>query len=73
MEKAKYLEAKNQVEIIYACDQIIGCYNGNSFDAITLKWFINHLFFNNDKSIAQRFIGWVENEKEIAEQKLKEI
>lgn len=73
MEKAKYEEAKIQVDIIYACDQIIDCYKRNALDAITIKWFINNLFFNNDSSFTQRFISWVENEKAIAEQKLREI
>lgn len=73
MEKAKFLEAKTQVDIIYACDQIIDCYKRNALDAITLKWYINHVFFYNDSSFTQRFISWVESEKEIAKQKLKEI
>lgn len=78
MEKAKFLEAKKQVEIIEACETII---RDNKKDEVSelfpvpieiRKSNIADLILLDTK-VTRSFLRWVENEKTIAEQKLKEI
>ena len=68
MEKAKFEEAKKQVDIIDACEMILihkePC-------IISVDSVVKLVF--SDKQVTRSFIRWVENEKSIAEQKLKEI
>lgn len=78
MEKARFKEAKKQVEIIDACDIVIG---DNKIDEISLMFPISEESRNTniikliyqDSKVTRSFLRWVENEKTIAEQKLKEI
>ena len=78
MEKAKFLEAKKQVDIIDACNIVI---EDNKIDEISLMFpipeetrntYIIKLIYQ-DLKVTRSFLRWVENEKAIAEQKLKEI
>lgn len=78
MEKAKFEEAKKQVNIIEACNIVIG---DNTSDEISLMFptpeetrntHIIKLIYQ-DAKVTRSFLRWVENEKAIAEQKLKEI
>lgn len=78
MEKERFLEAKKQVEIIDACNFII---EDNKSDEISLMFpapeetrneDIIKLIYQN-KETTRSFLRWVESEKAIAEQKLKEI
>lgn len=78
MEKAKFLEAKKQMDIITACETII---SDNKYEDINKMFPIDLNLRNShvtkllflDKYITRSFLRWVENEKAIAEQKLKEI
>ena len=81
MEKAKFLEAKKQVDIIDACEYILDV----DIDYADIKDSFAHIVANKDqnglilkllgtdKHVQRSFLRWVENEKKIAEQKLKEI
>lgn len=68
MEKAKFLEAKKQVEIIEACEKAL---HYKAPLIIPIEAVTGVVF--SDKQVTRSFLRWVENEKEIAEQKLKEI
>ena len=81
MEKSKFEEAKKQVDIIDACDIVLadnkpipddlaGLIFPPSFDLIYKH--IGSLVFLSEQ-VKRSFFRWVENEKKIAEQKLKEI
>jgi hypothetical protein len=81
MEKARFKEAKKQVEIIDACEYILDV----DIDYADIKDSFAHLVANKDpnglilkllwtdKHVQRSFLRWVENEKAIAEQKFKEI
>ena len=81
MEKAKFEEARKQVDIINACDYILDV----DIDYADIKDSFAHMVANKDpnglilkllwtdKNVQRSFLRWVEREKEIAEQKLKEI
>ena len=78
MEKAKFEEAKKQVDIIDKCNIVI---TDNKQDEISLMFPISEesraahiaeLVFL-DKQVTRSFLRWVENEKSIAKQRLKEI
>lgn len=81
MEKSKFLEAKKQVKIIDACEYIldvdIDCVDiKDSFALLVANKDPNGLILKllaTDKQVQRSFLRWVENEKTIAEQKLKEI
>lgn len=68
MEKAKFEEAKKQVDIIDACEMIL--IHKEPY-IIPVDSVVKLVF--SDKQVTRSFIRWVENEKSIAEQKLKEI
>lgn len=78
MEKSEFLQAKKQVDIIDKCDIVI---TDNKQDEISLMFpipeesratHIAELVFL-DKQVTRSFLRWVENEKTIAKQRLKEI
>lgn len=81
MEKAKFLEAKKQVNIIDTCEYILEV----DIDYADIKDSFAHLveskdpnglilkLLGTDKNVQRSFLRWVENEKSIAEQKFKEI
>lgn len=78
MEKSKFEDAKKQVEIIDACEIVI---RDNEEDDVNelcpipieiRKRNIADLILLDTK-VKRSFLRWVENEKAIAEQKLKEI
>lgn len=77
MEKAKFEEAKKQYDIIAACDKALetrdkyNIYNCDGSEAELRDSFMNIIFI--DTNVTRSFVRWVENEKAIAEQKLKEI
>jgi len=81
MEKAKFLEAKKQVEIIEACECFLNATvyyteTVDPFDLLLANKDPNGLILKlleTDKHVQRSFRRWVENEKAIAEQKLKEI
>lgn len=78
MEKERFEEAKKQVDIINACNIVI---EDNKKDEISLMFPIPEETRNTDiikliyqdLKVTRSFLRWVENEKAIAEQKLKEI
>lgn len=78
MEKAKFLEAKKQVDIIDACNIVI---EDNKIDEISLMFPIPEekrytdiiKLIYQDAKVTRSFLRWVQNEKAIAEQKLNEI
>lgn len=81
MEKAKFLEAKKQADIIDACEHILDV----DIDFADIKYSFEQMVANKDpnglilkllgtdKYVQHSFLRWVENEKIIAQQKLKEI
>lgn len=77
MEKAKFEEAKKQVKIIDACVKALdtrdkyNIYSCDGSEAELRDAFMNIIFI--DINVTRSFIRLVENEKAIAEQKLKEI
>lgn len=81
MEKSKFEEAKKQVDIIDACEYIldvdIDCANiKDSFALLVANKDPNGLILKllgTDNHVQRSFLRWVENEKQIAEQKLEEI
>lgn len=77
MEKSKFLEAKKHVDIIEACVKALdtrdkyNIYSCDGSEAELRDAFMNIIFI--DTNVTRSFLRWVENEKAIAEQKLKEI
>lgn len=78
MEKSKFEEAKKLVEIIDACEAVIA---NDKQDKIAAVFPVPKKIKNanvvklifSDKQVTRSFLRWVENEKAIAEEKLKEI
>lgn len=78
MEKARFEEAKKQMDIIAACESVI---NDNRYTDINNMIPIDINLRNShvtkllflDRYVTRSFLRWVENEKQIAEQKFKEI
>lgn len=68
MEKARFLEAKKQMEIIDACEMILINEEPYIFPVDDV---VKVVF--SDKQVTRSFIRLVENEKAIAEQKFNEI
>lgn len=73
MEKAKFLEAKKQNDIIECCNKIlIELKRADAYEESFALFAVENLL-DVDKHVFRSFVRWVENEKQIAEQKLKEV
>ena len=74
MEKSKFEEAKKQYDIIKNCEEVLksNAYN-NGFTRNNFIIKPIEPLLDDDSSVFRSFLRWVKNEKEIAEQKLKEI
>lgn len=81
MKKSEFLQAKKQVEIIDACDIVLADNKPIPHDLAGLifppSFELRYKHIGNlvllSKQVKQSFLRWVENEKTIAEQRLKEI
>ena len=68
MEKAKFEEAESYQKIIKYAEQILIDYEMMGFSPDVIVWMLE-----SNKFVQRSFLRWVENEKQIAEQKFKEI
>lgn len=68
MEKAKFEEAESYQKIIKYAEQILIDYEMGGFSPDVIVWMLE-----SNKFVQRSFLRWVENEKQIAEQKFKEI
>lgn len=68
MEIAKYKEAEVYIKTIRLAERILEEYDRGGFypnDIVSM--------IESNKQVQRSFIRWIKNEKQIAEQKLKEI
>lgn len=68
MEKAKFEEAESYLKTIRCSERILNAYDFGAFypnDIVSM--------LESNKQVQISFIRWVKNEKQIAEQKFKEI
>lgn len=68
MEKARFEEAESYIKTIRYAERILEEYDKGGFYPNDIV-----LMLESNKFVQRSFIRWVENEKAIAEQKLKEI
>lgn len=74
MEKSKFLKAKKQYDVIECCNEVLKQHElDKTFEDKNVSVYALENLLEVDKQVFRSFIRWVENEKAIAEQKLKEI